>query len=63
MELDPIIVTLAGAVTTLAGIVYRLLIARAERAERGEEFWRGKALLYLGMSDLASENAEKRSQP
>ena len=63
--MDPIVAVtaLAGAVSTLATVVYRLLIHRAERAEQAETFWRDRALTYLGMADIAADEAEKRRRP
>ena len=59
--LDPIVIALAGAVSTLAGILYRALIHRAEKAEKDASFWRDKFFGQLGMTDLALDEAEKRS--
>ena len=59
--LDPIVIALAGAVSGLAGILYKALIQRAEKAETDAAFWREKALGQLGMTDLALDEAEKRS--
>lgn len=61
--MDPTVVALAGVVSTLAGVLYKALLARAERAERAEEFWRARALTNIGMTDIALEEGEKRSQP
>lgn len=60
--MDPIVAVtaLAGAVSTLATVVYRLLIHRAERAEAAADFWQTKALTYLGMADIAADEGEKR---
>jgi hypothetical protein len=63
MEIDPIVVALGGVVSTLAGLLYRALLQRADRAERSEEFWRDRALTHIGMTDLALDEAEKRRKP
>ena len=62
--MDPVVAVtaLAGAVTTLAGIIYRLLIHRAERAEASETFWRNRALEQTGMTDIAVDAAKRRRQ-
>ena len=60
MQIDPIIVALAGTITTLSGFLYRALIHRAERAEAGEAFWRDRWLAQAGRTDLALDEAERR---
>lgn len=61
--MDPVVAALAGAVTTLAGIVYRLLIARAEKAEKSAATWEERYFRQIGMTDLALDEAEKRREP
>jgi hypothetical protein len=61
VEIDPALVAVAGALSTVAGLLYRSLLHRAERAERAEVFWRDRALRQAGFTDLALDEAEKRS--
>ena len=60
MELDPALVAVAGALSTVAVAFYRSLIQRAERAEKAEEFWRDRALTNIGMTDVAVDAAKRR---
>ena len=58
--MDPIYLALGGAVSGLAGIIFRIQEQRIKRAETGELFWRGKFFAQLGMTDMALDEAEKR---
>lgn len=60
MQIDPTVVAVAGALSTVAGLLYRALLQRAEKAEKDAEFWRGKFFGQLGMTDLALDEAERR---
>ena len=60
--MDPALVAVAGALSTVAVAFFRELVKSRDEAKAEAKFWRDKALLYLGMADLASEDAEKRSQ-
>jgi hypothetical protein len=62
MEIDPIVGALAATVTALAGVLYRTLLQRAERAERDAEFWRNQVLTQIGKTDLALDEAERRKR-
>lgn len=61
MQIDPALVAVAGALSTVAGLLYRSLIHRAEKAEAAEVFWRDKFFGQLGMTDLALDEAERRA--
>lgn len=60
MELDPIILALGGAVSALAGVVFRIQDQRAKRAEEEVIYWRDKALASIGLAAIATDEAEKR---
>lgn len=61
MTIDPALVAVAGALSTVAGLLYRELLKRAERCEAETRFWRDRALRLAGLAELALEEAEKRS--
>lgn len=61
MEIDPALVAVAGALSTVAGLLYRNMLHRAERAEADARFWRDRALAQVGMTTMAIEEAERRS--
>lgn len=60
MEIDPALVAVAGALSTVAGLLYRQLLQRAERAEEDADYWRDKALVNHGLAQIATDAAEKR---
>lgn len=60
MTLDPALIAVAGALSTVAGLLYRELLKRSERCEAETKFWRDRALRLTGLADLALEEAEKR---
>lgn len=62
MEIDPAIIGVAGALSTVAGLLYRQLLLRAEHAEADARFWRDRALAQAGLTTLAIEEAERLSQ-
>lgn len=59
MQLDPVVVALGGAVTTLAGIVYRELVRGRNRAEADADWWRRRALGMTGLAQIATDEAEE----
>jgi hypothetical protein len=61
MEIDPALVAVAGALSTVAGLLYRQLLQRADVAEKDRDFWRDKALENIGLAAIATDVAEKRS--
>lgn len=62
MEIDPALVAVAGALSTVAGLLYRELLRRAERCEKEVAFWRDRALLSSGLATYASEVAEAQAK-
>ena len=62
MPLDPALVAVVGALTTVSGLFYRALVQRAERAERDADFWRDRALDGTGLAEIAADVAEGRTQ-
>ena len=58
MEIDPLLVAVAGALSTVAGLLYRQLLQRAERAEKSEIYWRDRALLGTGLAEIAESDLE-----
>lgn len=63
MELDPALAAVVGALSTVAGLLYRQLLQRAERAEEDADYWRDKALESMSLAQIATDVAEKRSTP
>jgi len=63
MEIDPALVAVAGALSTVAGLLYRQLLQRAVAAEEESDFWRDKALENIGLAAIATDVAEKQSKP
>lgn len=61
MEIDPALIAVAGALSTVAGLLYRSLLLRAERAEADAKFWRDRALAQVGMTSIAIKEAERLS--
>lgn len=60
MEIDPALVAVAGALSTVAGLLYRQLLQRAERAEEDADYWRDKALESHGLAQIATDVAESK---
>ena len=60
MEIDPALVAVAGALSTVAGLLYRQLDHRAVAAEKDRDFWRDKALENIGLAAIATDLAEKK---
>lgn len=62
--MDPLayLAVVAGALTTVAGLLYRELLRRATDAEEDADFWRDQALKGIGLADLAAEELERSSK-
>jgi len=63
LQIDPTLVAVAGALSTVAGLLYRALLHRAERAEDDALFWRERYLASMGFAGMALDEAERRSEP
>lgn len=61
MEIDPVVASLAGAIVTLAGVIFRLQTQRAERAEREAAEWRERYMGFAGIADFAIDQAERKA--
>lgn len=63
--MDPLayLAVVAGALTTVAGLLYRELLRRAVAAEEDADYWRDQALKGTALADLASEELERRAKP
>lgn len=59
--LDAYLAAVTGALTTVAGLLYRALLHRAERAEADAHYWRERYLASLGIAGMALDEAERRS--
>jgi hypothetical protein len=55
------LVAVAGALSTVAGLLYRQLLQRAERAEAEARFWRDHWITQVGLADMALEQAERQA--
>lgn len=60
MTLDPALIAVAGALSTVAAVLYRELVKSRDEARADAAFWRERALRLTGLADLALEEAEKR---
>ena len=60
--MDPIYIALGGAVSALAGLIYKDLTSRVKSAEEDRDFWREKALTAMGLAEIATDVARKRSR-
>ena len=58
--MDPALVAVAGALSTVAAVLFRIEEKRIKDAETEALFWRDKYLGQLGMTDLALDEAERR---
>lgn len=63
--MDPAIIigAVATALSTVAGLLYRELLRRAEAAEQNAIYWRDRAILSQGLSELSTDEAERRRKP
>ena len=59
--MDPIVTALAGAIVTIAGVLFRELVKARYEAKADALFWRNKALENYGLAEIATDVAEKRS--
>lgn len=62
MTLDPALIAVAGALSTVAGLLFREMTKRSERCEKEAEFWRDRALRLGGLAELALDEAERRGK-
>lgn len=60
--MDPIVTALAGAIVTIAGILFRELVKSRDEAKADAAFWRDRALKGTGLAKIATGLAEKRSK-
>lgn len=61
MTIDPALVAVAGALSTVAGLLYREMVKRAERCEVEAGFWRDRYFRLAGLADIALDEAEKHA--
>ncbi len=54
------LIAVAGALSTVAGLLYRELVRRAVDAETEADFWRDRALAGTSLAEQATDVAEKR---
>lgn len=60
MQLDPSLAAVATALSAVAGLLYRSLLQRAERAEKAALFWQERYLASMGLAGMALDEAERR---
>jgi hypothetical protein len=60
MEIDPALVAVAGALSTIAGLFYRHLLKERDECKADAVFWRDKWLAQAGMTEIALSEAERR---
>lgn len=63
MEIDPIVVALAGAIVTIAGLFYRHLLLQLDEEKEEARYWRDRALEGTGLAEIATEQAERNAPP
>ena len=61
MEIDPLLVAVTGALTTVAGMFYRHLLKEKEEDRAEIVFWRDRALIGTGLAEIAEAEAERRT--
>lgn len=62
--MDPLayLAVVAGALTTVAGLLYRELLRRAVDAEADADFWRDQALKSTALADIAAEELLRKKR-
>ena len=55
--MDPALVAVAGALSTVATLLYRELLRRARKAEAEADYWRKKALRGTALAEIATKVA------
>lgn len=60
MTLDPALIAVAGALSTVAAVLYRELVKARDEAKAEAAEWEARYFRQLGLTDLALEEAEKR---
>lgn len=58
---DPVVVALAGAIVTLAGLYYRNLLAQIAELKTEVMYWRKRYFGAMGRAELAVDEAAKRA--
>lgn len=61
--IDPIVAAVAGALVTVVGLFYRHLLQEKAKCEADALFWREQALRGTGLSEIATEQAERNGAP
>lgn len=61
MTLDPALIAVAGALSTVAAVLYRELVKSRDEAKAESAEWKARYFRQVGMTDMAVEVAEKRS--
>jgi hypothetical protein len=61
MQMDPALVAVAGALSTVAVAFYRELTNRAVRAEKDAAFWRDRALSLQALAEIATDEAARKT--
>jgi hypothetical protein len=56
--MDPALVAVAGALSTVAGLLYRELLRRAVAAEAKAAFWEERYLTRVALSELDADEGE-----
>ena len=60
MEIDPALAAVTGALVTVAGILYRLLLQRISELTKERNDYRDRYLNAIGLASIATDEAEKR---
>ena len=61
MTLDPALIAVAGALSTVAGLLYRELVRARDEAKADAAEWEARYFRQVGMTDIATDEVEKRS--
>ena len=57
--IDPVVAALATAIVSIAGVLYRELVKRAERCEAEASFWRDRYLGMVGVAEVAVDAVKR----
>jgi hypothetical protein len=56
---DPALVAVAGALSTVSALLFRVLMKRIEQQDAEIVFWRDRYLASVALAEMATTEAEK----
>lgn len=60
MTISPELAAVITALLAVVGLYYRTLLKQIEEEKAEAEYWREKALASIGLSEIATEQAERK---